>query len=86
VGIRIEARTGENALLIFENARNSENASQRIIGLLDEPTGYCGYEHIPAYFIGPDSDSSSYGKGYLLIFPNDENTGRVEGYEIIPQL
>jgi len=59
---------------------------KEIIGLLGEPTGYYDYEYIPAYFIGPDSVSSSYGKGYLLIFPNDESTGRVEGYEIIPRL
>lgn len=59
---------------------------KEIVEVLGEPTGYYNYEYIPAYFIGPDSVSSSYGKGYLLIFLNDESTGQVEGYEIIPQL
>lgn len=54
--------------------------------ILGEPTGYAGHDGDSAYYVGPDTMSSDWGKGYLLVFVGDRNTGQIVDVEFIPQV
>ena len=60
-------------------------SSSEIRNLLGKPTGYYDYDENPAYFVGPTAVESSYGKGYLLAFVADKESGRIRGVKIIPE-
>ena len=51
---------------------------------LGSSTGYYEYDEYPAYIIGPDTIEGSHGKGYLLAFPIDRDTGKVKRFVIDP--
>ena len=52
--------------------------------LLGAPTGYYDYDENLAYFVGPKSVESEYGKGYLLAFVADKVSGTIAIVKIIP--
>ena len=52
--------------------------------LLGEPTGAAERPEDLAYFVGPTTVESRYGKGYLLIFLIDRQTGKVTQVRIFP--
>lgn len=52
--------------------------------LLGEPTGHADHDGELAYFVGPATVESQYGKGYLLIFVIDRQTGKVVQVRIVP--
>ncbi|MBQ5949079.1 hypothetical protein [Massilia sp. ST3] len=52
--------------------------------LLGEPTSRTGRDEELAYLVGPVRVESQYGKGYLLIFTIDRQTGKVIQVRIVP--
>ena len=52
--------------------------------LLGEPTGAADRPEDLAYLVGPATVESRYGKGYLLIFVIDRQTGKVTQVRIFP--
>ena len=52
--------------------------------LLGEPSGAGDRPEDLAYFVGPATIESRYGKGYLLIFVIDTQTGKVVQVRIFP--
>ncbi|MEH6434040.1 hypothetical protein [Massilia sp. DD77] len=52
--------------------------------LLGEPTGHAKQDDEIAYIVGPTSVESQYGKGYLLIFTIDRQTGKVAQVRMVP--
>lgn len=52
--------------------------------LLGPPTGYYDYDENIAYFVGPQSVQSKYGKGYVLAFVTDKTSGKIVSVKIIP--
>ncbi len=59
--------------------------SAQIKELLGKATGYFEYDEYPAYFVGPSTVESKYGKGYLLAFITDKATGKVTEIKILPE-
>lgn len=59
--------------------------SSDIKTLLGEPTAYYDYDENPAYFVGPGTVESEYGKGYLLAFVADKASGKIIAVKIIPE-
>lgn len=60
-------------------------SSDSVKELLGNPTGYYDYDENPAYFIGPNTVESEYGKGYLLAFISDKTSGKINALKIIPE-
>lgn len=60
--------------------------AKEVVGLLGSPTGYYEYDEYPAYFIGPASVDSEYGKGYLLAFVTDKSSGKVLKVVLVPEV
>ena len=58
--------------------------SDDVTDLLGEPTGAADRPEDLAYFVGPTTIESRYGKGYLLIFVIDGQTGKVAQVRIFP--
>ncbi|WP_137173373.1 hypothetical protein [Massilia sp. HP4] len=61
------------------------NADQ-VRALLGLSTGYADYDENLAYFVGPSTVESEYGKGYLLIFVTDKKTGRIQQLRLVPSV
>ena len=59
---------------------------KEIEALLGEPTGYFDYDTNPAYFVGPATVESMYGKGYLLVFLTNKNNGDVDRVIFFPEV
>lgn len=59
---------------------------KEIVALLGEPTGYYDYDTNPAYFVGPTTVESMYGKGYLLVFLTDKSNGDVDSVMFFPEV
>ena len=59
---------------------------KEIEALLGEPTGYFDYDTNPAYFVGPTTVESMYGKGYLLVFLTNKNNGDVDRVIFFPEV
>lgn len=59
--------------------------SLRVKALLGEPTGYFDYDENLAYFVGPDSVESTYGKGHLLVFVTAKTSGRIVALKLVPE-
>jgi hypothetical protein len=57
---------------------------QSVTELLGRPTGYYDYDTYPAYYVGPRSVESMYGKGYLLAFVTNNNNNVID-VKIIPE-
>lgn len=49
-------------------------------------TGYHDYDTNLAQVVGPDTVRSTYGKGYLLVFEADKDTGRIDSVFFVPDL
>ena len=58
--------------------------SDDVRDLLGEPTGAADRPEDLAYVVGPATVESRYGKGYLLIFLIDRQTGKVTQVRIFP--
>lgn len=69
----------------FETHDVSTMTATQLKTLLGESTGYYDYDTYPAYFIGPPTVTSQYGKGYLLYFVTDHSSGNIKSYGIIPE-
>jgi hypothetical protein len=54
--------------------------------LLGEPTGYYDYDENLAYFIGPTTVESKYGKERMLVFLADKRNGDIKEIELVPPL
>lgn len=54
--------------------------------LLGNPTGYYDYDENLAYFIGPPTVESKYGKERMLVFITDKRNGGIEEIELVPPL
>ncbi|MCA1245079.1 hypothetical protein [Massilia sp. MS-15] len=54
--------------------------------LLGEPTGYYDYDENLAYYIGPATVESRYGKERMLVFLTDKHTGNINEIELVPPL
>lgn len=54
--------------------------------LLGDPTGYHDYDENLAYFIGPPTVDSKYGKERMLVFITDKRSGAIEEIELVPPL
>lgn len=60
----------------------SADAVKQLLGPL---TGYYDYDENIAYFVGPQSVQSKFGKGYLLAFVTDKTSGKITSVKIIPE-
>lgn len=63
----------------------SKMMTHDLISLLGQSTAYYEYDEFPAYFIGPQTVESEYGKGYVLAFPINRKTGLISSFVIIPK-
>lgn len=54
--------------------------------LLGAPTGYYDYDENLAYYIGPPTVDSIYGKERMLVFITDKRNGAIEEIELVPPL
>ena len=54
--------------------------------LLGDPTGYYDYDENLAYFVGPPTADSMYGKERMLVFITDKCNGGIEEVELVPSL
>lgn len=54
--------------------------------LLGTPTAYYDYDEDLAYFIGPATVESRYGKERMLVFITDKRTGRIGEVKLVPPL
>lgn len=59
--------------------------SKDIQDLLGTPTGYYDHDENPAYFVGPKTVESEFGKGYLLVFLTNKATGKIDALKILPE-
>lgn len=57
---------------------------KEVVALLGAPTGYYDYDTNPAYFVGPTTVESVYGKGYMLVFETDKYNGKVDRVFFLP--
>ena len=57
---------------------------KEVVALLGAPTGYYDYDTNPAYFVGPTTVESEYGKGYMLVFETDKYNGEVDRVFFLP--
>jgi hypothetical protein len=73
------------ASLLAKHTATSLTAKQ-VINLLGAPTSYYEYDEYPAYMVGPKSIESDYGKGYVLAFVTDKDTGKVVKVLFIPEV
>ena len=73
-----------NSFLQMYNVQ--EMNTQEIYDLLGDSTAYYEYDEFPAYFVGPKSVESVYGKGYVLAFPIDRKTGKIRKFVIEPHI
>jgi hypothetical protein len=70
----------------FLSQNNLESLTPgRVKELLGNPTGYYDNEGNVAYFVGPDTITSEYGKGYLLVFFPSRDSGNIASVKIIPE-
>jgi hypothetical protein len=60
-------------------------SAQSVKQWLGPSTGYYDYDENVAYFVGPPSVQSRYGKGYLLVFIADKTSGKITAVKIIPE-
>ena len=69
-------------------AKHSANrlTTRQVKQLLGEPTAYYDYDENLAYFIGPATVESKYGKERMLVFITNKRTGAVEEVELVPPL
>mgnify|MGYP000296433805 CR=1 FL=1 len=65
---------GAMAYDLIKKVQSEKLNSEQIKDLLGQPTGYFDYDETPAYFVGPQTVTSQYGKGYLIAFPFDPQT------------
>lgn len=82
-----DANQEQRATLLFDfvNANDIKHMTgQQIIEKLGKPTGYYDYDEYPAYFVGPKSITSKYGKGYLVAFVVNRDTQYVKNVVVIP--
>lgn len=54
--------------------------------LLGQPTAYYDYDANLAYYVGPSTVKSKYGKERMLVFITDKRTGAIEEVELVPPL
>lgn len=73
------------ASLLAKHPATSLTAKQ-VISLLGTPTSYYEYDEYPAYMVGPKSVESDYGKGYVLAFVTDKDTGEIVQVLFIPEV
>lgn len=59
---------------------------QEVEALLGTQTAYYNYDTNLAYVVGPDTVRSMYGKGYLLVFEADKDTGRIDSVFFVPDV
>ncbi|MDY0961221.1 hypothetical protein [Massilia sp. CFBP9026] len=57
-----------------------------VVALLGPPTGYYDHDTNPAYFVGPTTVESMYGKGYLLVFQTNKYDGEVDSVFFFPEV
>jgi len=76
---------GEMVSSFLSQHESKSLTSNSVKELLGTPTGYYDYEENPAYFVGPSSVESEYGKGYLLAFVAEKTSGKIIAVKIIPE-
>lgn len=59
---------------------------KEVEALLGTQTAYYNYDTNLAYVVGPDTVRSMYGKGYLLVFEADKDTGRIDSAFFVPDV
>lgn len=59
---------------------------KEVEALLGTQTAYYNYDTNLAYVVGPDTVRSMYGKGYLLVFEADKDTGRIDSVFFVPDV
>jgi hypothetical protein len=80
-----QERRGEMVASFLSQHAPSSLSANTVKELLGPPTGYYDYDENVAYFVGPQSVQSQYGKGYLLAFVTDKTSGKITSVKIIPE-
>ncbi len=78
----------ERGTMVFSFLQQHDVTSMKVEdvqSLLGESTAYYEYDEFPAYLVGSKEIESEYGRGYLLAFPFDRETGIVRQYVILPK-
>ncbi len=81
-----EVERGEMLASFLSKYPANQLTVEQVRQLLGSPTGYADYDEDPAYVVGPPRVESQYGKGYLLIFVSDKDTGRVREVRLLPEV
>lgn len=84
-----KANQEERATMVYSFLKNHNITTMTyddMVNLLGKSTGYYNYDSFPAYLVGPKTVKSEYGQGYLLAFPTDDETGKIKGYRLIPDI
>lgn len=79
-----QEQRGEMVASFLSQHEPSSLSADAVKQLLGPPTGYYDYDENVAYFVGPQSVQSQYGKGYLLAFITDKATGKITSVKILP--
>jgi hypothetical protein len=80
-----QEQRGEMVSSLLSQHAHKSLTSSSVRELLGAPTGYYDYDENPAYFVGPSSVESKYGKGYLLAFVVDKASGKIAAVKIVPE-
>ncbi|GAB3388789.1 hypothetical protein GCM10027317_41300 [Massilia agri] len=70
----------------FEQHPPGSLTAPEVKKLLGKPTGYYEYDENLAYFIGPPTVDSKYGKERMLVFITDKRNGGIDEIELVPPL
>lgn len=81
-----ELQRGEMVASLLKQHKVTRLRRSDIERLLGASTGYFDYDTNLAYFVGPTTVESMYGKGYLLVFETDKNDGQVDRVFFLPEV
>lgn len=76
---------GEMVFSFLSQHDHKSLTSSTIKELLGPPTGYYDFDENPAYLVGPSSVESKFGKGYVLAFIAEKNSGKIVEVRIVPE-
>lgn len=81
-----QEQRGEMVASFLKKNNPTSLTANDVKNLLGPSTGYYQYDEYPAYLVGPTSVESEYGKGYLLAFVTDKNTGKILKVVFVPEV
>jgi hypothetical protein len=81
-----QVERGEMVYSFISGRKIEKMTANEVINELGEPTAYYEYDEFPAYRVGANTVESEYGKGYVLAFPIDRDSGLVRKWVLVPSV